>query len=138
MSAPDRSVETDGIGASLMSVVCAWCKKPLGAKVCVPSMAGQVSHGICEGCRVIVAGSLKSLPSPQAELPPGEASLFLPGAGRYNPSVEVGDDLPAPPVRPLFWTVTGNDFGRSIAWAKCHPNQVSEHIRAAIAARGSR
>ncbi len=33
--------------------------------------------------------------------------------------------------KPLFWTVTGNDFGRSITWAKKRPNAVSEQIRTA-------
>jgi hypothetical protein len=28
-----------------------------------------------------------------------------------------------------FWTLTGEDFGRSIAWARQQPNVVSEQIR---------
>jgi diacylglycerol kinase family enzyme len=32
----------------------------------------------------------------------------------------------------LFWTVTGNDFGRSISWAKQQPNAVSEQIKTAL------
>ncbi len=42
---------------------------------------------------------------------------------------------PASPARkdgPLFWTVTGNDFARSISWAKKQPNAVSETIRTAL------
>ncbi len=42
---------------------------------------------------------------------------------------------PASPRReggPLFWTVTGDDFGRSITWAKKRPNAVSEQIKTAI------
>lgn len=42
--------ESDGIGAALMPVVCAWCGRPMGAKVCVPAMAGQTSHGMCREC----------------------------------------------------------------------------------------
>ena len=42
--------ESDGIGASLMAVVCAWCGADLGAKVCAPSEAGKTSHGICPKC----------------------------------------------------------------------------------------
>lgn len=30
-----------------------------------------------------------------------------------------------------FWTVTGNDFGRSIKWARKQPNALSEHIKTA-------
>lgn len=37
--------------------------------------------------------------------------------------------------KPLFWTVTGADFGRSIAWARRQPNRVIEQIRIAQAAR---
>lgn len=32
-------------------------------------------------------------------------------------------------ARPLFWTVTGYDFARSIAWAKSHGNPVADQIR---------
>ena len=42
---------------------------------------------------------------------------------------------PSSPTRkdgPLFWTVTGNDFGRSISWAKKQRNAVSTQIRTAI------
>lgn len=39
------------------------------------------------------------------------------------------------PQQPLFWTVTGADFGRSIAWAKRQRNSVVEQIRAALAAK---
>ena len=45
-----QCVESDGIGAALMPVVCAWCRVPLGAKVCAPAMSGKVSHGMCEAC----------------------------------------------------------------------------------------
>lgn len=33
---------------------------------------------------------------------------------------------------PLFWTVTGNDFGRSISWAKKQPNALSQQIKTAL------
>lgn len=42
---------------------------------------------------------------------------------------------PASPARkdgPLFWTVTGNDFGRSISWAKRQPNALSQQIKTAL------
>lgn len=44
--------ESDGLGASLMAVRCAWCGRSLGAKVCAPSEAGKTSHGICPSCAV--------------------------------------------------------------------------------------
>lgn len=47
---PVRIIETDGLGAELMPVVCAWCKAPMGAKVCVSAVRGMVSHGICPAC----------------------------------------------------------------------------------------
>ena len=50
MLSPFRTVETDGVGAELMPVVCAWCSVKMGAKVCEPAMAGKVSHGICPAC----------------------------------------------------------------------------------------
>jgi len=33
-------------------------------------------------------------------------------------------------MKPLFFTVTGSDFARAIAWAKANPNQVSLQILA--------
>jgi hypothetical protein len=42
---------------------------------------------------------------------------------------------PASPARkdgPLFWTVTGNDFGRSISWSKRRGNAASEQIKTSI------
>lgn len=44
--------ESDGLGASLMAVVCAWCGTSLGANVCAPSEAGKSSHGICKACAI--------------------------------------------------------------------------------------
>jgi hypothetical protein len=35
---------------------------------------------------------------------------------------------------PLFWTVSGCDYGRSIAWAKRNPSPVTERLREALAA----
>lgn len=40
-----------------------------------------------------------------------------------------------PPNQSLFWTITGRDFGRSIAWARKQPNVLSQKIRAALAAK---
>ena len=39
---------------------------------------------------------------------------------------------PAAPPRPLFWTVTGRDFGRANAWARRHPSTLNAHIRASL------
>lgn len=42
--------ESDGIGAALQRVECAWCGAFIKAQVCVPSMADEVSHGMCLPC----------------------------------------------------------------------------------------
>jgi hypothetical protein len=35
--------------------------------------------------------------------------------------------------KPLFWTVTGRDFGRSLAWAKKQPpNPITAALRAKL------
>jgi len=34
--------------------------------------------------------------------------------------------------RPLFWTVTGSDFGRAIRWARSQPNAMTQAIRNAL------
>src|SRR6478609_4012112 len=52
-----------------------------------------------------------------------------------SPDKSPTSKAPASPGRkggPLFWTVTGNDFGRSISWAKKQPNAVSEQITTAL------
>lgn len=52
-----------------------------------------------------------------------------------SPDDRPSSKAPASPARkdgPLFWTVTGNDFGRSIGWAKKQRNAVSEQIKTAI------
>ena len=36
--------------------------------------------------------------------------------------------LAAPP-RPLFWTLTGRDFGRANAWGRRHPSTLNAQIR---------
>jgi hypothetical protein len=36
-------------------------------------------------------------------------------------------------VTPLFWTVTGRDFGRSIAWARTWRNPIRLHAQAVLA-----
>ena len=49
--------------------------------------------------------------------------------------------VPASPGRkagPLFWTVTGNDFGRSNSWAKKQPNAVSEQIKTALSSSSAK
>lgn len=41
-----------------------------------------------------------------------------------------------PRPQPLFWTVTGRDFGRSIAWARKQlPNPINVAIRDYLALR---
>ncbi len=52
-----------------------------------------------------------------------------------SPDIPPTSKVPASPARkdgPLFWTVTGNDFGRSISWAKKQPNALSQHIKTAV------
>lgn len=52
-----------------------------------------------------------------------------------SPESRPTSKAPASPARkdgPLFWTVTGNDFGRSINWAKQRRNAVSAQIQTAI------
>src|SRR5688572_3153881 len=52
-----------------------------------------------------------------------------------SPDTPPTSKVPASPARkggPLFWTVTGNDFGRSISWAKKQPNAVSAQITTAL------
>lgn len=44
--------ESNGIGASLMPVVCAWCGAKKGAKVCENWDGRSVSHGMCRPCAV--------------------------------------------------------------------------------------
>lgn len=52
-----------------------------------------------------------------------------------SPDEPPASQAPASPARkdgPLFWTVTGNDFGRSISWAKQQPNALSQQIKTAL------
>lgn len=54
------------------------------------------------------------------------------------PPRETGADyfLMTPRPQPLFWTVTGRDFGRSIAWAKQQPvNAITAAVRAEVVRR---
>jgi hypothetical protein len=60
--AAQANIESDGSGAPLMAVVCAWCQASLGAVVCAPAMAGQTSHGICPACKERVLGTLPDTP----------------------------------------------------------------------------
>lgn len=51
----------------LMPVVCCVCRRGMGAKSCVPFMAGLPSHGYCESCaprRLVLAG--KTFPDDDA------------------------------------------------------------------------
>ena len=86
MILPGRIVETDGIGALLQAVVCAWCKTPMGAKVCEASMAGRISHGLCPACmrEQLCALRLPAAPeneatAAQAKTPPGAEPLQVTG-----------------------------------------------------------
>ncbi|HEX7632519.1 MAG TPA: hypothetical protein VF388_10320 [Lacunisphaera sp.] len=52
-----------------------------------------------------------------------------------SPAEKPSSKAPASPAQkdgPLFWTVTGNDFGRSISWAKKQPNALSKQIKTAL------
>lgn len=140
MLSPNRIVETDGLGADLMGVVCAWCKKDMGTKVCVPEMAGKVSHGICPECTKKTLGALAISPGPQDGVASQPAPLAgVNGTAGRNAAVEHAGASPATSTftAPLFWTVMGTDFGRSIAWAKKQPNEMTRQIRAGIARRAS-
>ena len=44
------------------------------------------------------------------------------------PSSEAGASQQSP-TKPLFWMITGSDFGRSINWSKRQQNAVSEKIK---------
>jgi hypothetical protein len=88
MLSPDRIIETDGVGANLMKVVCAWCKKDLGAKACVPEMVGKISHGICPACADGLREEARTAPRPIGR------SLFLPGSGRSLPTFRDDKHLP--------------------------------------------
>ncbi len=58
-----------------------------------------------------------------------------------SPDTPPTSKAPASPGRkggPLFWTVTGNDFGRSNSWAKKQPNAVSEQIRTALSSSSAK
>lgn len=117
--------ESDGIGATLQKVVCAWCGKGLGAQACVPEMANTVSHGMCPACSaeqrakshtLVHGGRLEAAASLTWELPSGDAGSPAPSFGTVTP-------------RPLFWCVTGHDFKRSNDWARRHGNPVADQIR---------
>lgn len=45
-----------------MRIICGWCGGKLGTKPCVPSMADEVSHGICPKC---AKGVLSDMPEPE-------------------------------------------------------------------------
>jgi hypothetical protein len=143
--AAQAPIESDGLGASLMPRVCAWCKVSLGAVVCEPAMAGCVSHGICPACSEILREEARQLTAliaeneataAQASTPPGAEPLQVTGtadsAGVMIPPQVVEHARARPVASSLFWTITGLDFGRSIAWAKRQPNSISAQIRAKL------
>jgi hypothetical protein len=51
MSALIPCRDDDGLGAPMAPVVCSWCNRNMGAKVCAPDQAGKITHSVCPGCR---------------------------------------------------------------------------------------
>ncbi len=47
---PVRSAGSGAAVTGRLIRVCAWCKKVMGTKPCLPEMDGQETHGICRGC----------------------------------------------------------------------------------------
>src|SRR5262249_40769489 len=52
-----------------LTVVCAWCQRPMGWERCDESDYGQVSHGICDDCSVRMFPVLQTRPPPPLYLP---------------------------------------------------------------------
>ncbi len=96
------NIESDGLGADLMPVVCAWCSRSLGAKVCRPEEAGQVSHGICPECQERLLAELPGVPhvnnSPAAPGADGGAAGGISGPRCYQVAGPAGS-VDAPKVR---------------------------------------
>lgn len=140
MLSPDRIIETDGVGANLMPVVCSWCRRDMPAKVWPsPVLPGQVSHGICPACRDKQLEALRSPVAPRNEVtsqPAGPCTAAETGTAGPIGAVEHARACPVTSSlsanRHLFFTVTGLDFGRSIAWARRTPNRVGEQVRSAL------
>lgn len=65
-------IESDGIGASFMRRVCAWCQKDLGVVACAAKDAGMVTHGMCPEC---LERTLRELPG---------VKHLAPGGGQEN------------------------------------------------------
>jgi hypothetical protein len=93
----------------LMLVACAWCRTPLDAVACAPSMAGHTSHGICPACRDQLLSSVGS----RAD-----------GPGRGNPACAGEHAVPGGPATDeTFYLVDEPQLGvwarlqRSAAWA---------------------
>lgn len=90
----------------------------LHAKQLVPEIARQGALSIAEASeRVseIVSGGSPAILFQRAKFPAPVAAQS------------------ASPNKPLFFTVTGRDFGRSIRWARSTPNALTSAIRAATA-----
>jgi hypothetical protein len=140
MLSTDRIIETDGVGVDLMPVVCSWCRRDLPAKVWPTAVSrGEASHGVCPACRDQQLEALRSPVAPRNEVtsqPAGPCPAAETGTAGPKGAVEHARACPVASSlsvnRPLFFTVSGLDFGRSIAWARRTPNQVGEQVRSAL------
>jgi hypothetical protein len=103
--------EDDGLGASLMAVVCAWCAAPMPAKVCAPAEAGKVSHGMCQACYERQMGVLRGSSFSDvtcrraAPLPAAAGPVFVSRTpsfggftGKASPTKQTGTITPLPSV----------------------------------------
>lgn len=123
----------------LMRRVCAWCHADLGAVVCEPAQAGKISHGICEPCKVRELAALNVSPSPAVPASAAPREETGPAAPEGHPETTSSPARSTATARPgeafnpsrpdQFWTVTGRDFGRAIAWARRQPNVLADAIR---------
>lgn len=50
----------------LMKRMCGRCQLVLGWKVCIPEVAGTVTHGLCDGCSAVVLEELDEMPTPES------------------------------------------------------------------------
>ncbi len=108
------NIESDGIGGAFMLRVCAWCKADMGRAPCDPADAGKVTHGMCPACKRRLIAELPGVPHPAGC--PGKLNFDggNPGSASSAAAGQVATPLPSP----LFWCVTGMDFGRVIRWAR--------------------
>lgn len=100
--AAQAPIEGDGLGASLMPVVCAWCGAKMGAKVCAPHMACRVSHGICPACRA-KHSSDKASRQATGPCPLGETGAAVPPSCRTS---DGGHAAGRPAESETFWRLS--------------------------------